>query len=66
MRVAVIGTACVGKSTFINDFLDNWKDVYTTPKKTYRDIVIENNLPHSANTTKQTQQDILDFMTGST
>ena len=63
MRVAVIGTACVGKSTFINDFLDNWKDVYTTPKKTYRDIVTENNLPHSANTTKQTQQDILDFMT---
>lgn len=62
MRVAVIGTACVGKSTFINDFLENWKDIYKKPDKTYRDIITDKKLPHSKETTKKTQQKILDFM----
>lgn len=62
MRVAVIGTACVGKSTFINDFLDNWSGIYTRPEKTYRDVIKEKKLPHSKQTTVETQQTILDFM----
>jgi len=61
MRVAVIGTACVGKSTFINDFLNNWS-VYKKPEKSYRDVILENGLSHSQATSKDTQQQILDFM----
>lgn len=62
MRVAVTGTACVGKSTFIHDFLKNWDGVYTKPDTSYRDILQEKGLDHSKRTTKETQQVILDFM----
>jgi len=61
MRIAISGTACQGKSTLIKDFLKEW-DMYTTPEKTYRDYLTENNLPHSKETTKDTQWDILNFM----
>lgn len=61
MRIAISGTACQGKSTLIKDFLKEW-DMYTTPEKTYRDYLTENNLPHSKETTKDTQWNILNFM----
>ena len=60
MRIAISGTACQGKSTLVKDFLDQWPS-YTTPKKTYRDIIAENNLEHSSKTNKETQRKILDF-----
>jgi len=62
MRVAVMGTACVGKSTFVNDFLKNWAGVYTKPETSYRDMLQEKGLKHSKETSKETQQAILDFM----
>ena len=58
--IAISGTACQGKSTLVKDFLDQWPS-YTTPKKTYRDIIAENNLEHSSKTNKETQRKILDF-----
>lgn len=61
MRIAISGTACQGKTTLIKDFLKEW-DMYSTPEKTYRDYLTENNLPHSKETTKDTQWDILNFM----
>jgi len=61
MRIAISGTACQGKTTLIRDFLDQWPS-YTTPEKTYRDIIKENNLDHSSKTNKKTQKNILDFM----
>ena len=61
MRIAISGTACQGKTTLITDFLEQWPS-YTTPKKTYRDIIKENNLDHSSKTNKKTQKKILDFM----
>lgn len=60
MRIAISGTANTGKTTFIKDFLSKWSK-YTTPEKTYRDIITEKNLPHSDCTCKDTQQAILDF-----
>lgn len=64
MRIAISGTACQGKSTLIKDFLKEW-DMYTTPEKTYRDHITENNLPHSKETTKDAQWDILNHMVDS-
>jgi len=61
MRIAISGTACQGKTTLITDFLEQWPN-YKTPKKTYRDIIKDNNLDHSSKTNKKTQKNILDFM----
>tara|TARA_Y100000310_G_scaffold109628_1_gene108057 strand:+ start:1973 stop:2731 length:759 start_codon:yes stop_codon:yes gene_type:complete len=61
MRIAISGTACQGKTTLIKDFLEQWPN-YTTPKKSYRDIIKENNLDDSSKTNKKTQKNILDFM----
>jgi predicted ATPase len=61
MRICVSGPQCTGKSTFIKDFLSEWPK-YKTTKKTYRDIITENNLTHSSVTTEETQRKILDWM----
>jgi predicted ATPase len=61
MRIAFSGTACVGKSTLLKSFLTKWP-MYTTPSKTYRDILVENNLTHSSNSSDETQLTILNWM----
>lgn len=61
MRIAISGTACQGKSTLIKDFLDQWP-MYTTPTKTYRDVIVEKGLSHSSVTNQETQWEILNFM----
>ena len=35
MKIAVVGTQCIGKSTFIKDFLNKWS-MYKTPDESYR------------------------------
>jgi len=61
MRIAICGTANVGKSTLIRDFLNEW-DMYGREVKTYRDVLTEKGLPHSKQTTKESQKAILDYM----
>lgn len=61
MRIAFSGTANTGKTTLVKDFLTVWP-MYSTPSKTYRDIIAESNIPHSKNVNKQGQEAILDFM----
>lgn len=61
MRVSISGTANTGKSTLIKAFLNKWP-MYTTPSKTYRDVITENNLTHSSNTSDETQLIILNWM----
>ena len=61
MRIAISGTACTGKTTLLKNFLAVW-DKYTTSEKTYRDVIAENNLPHSSETNTETQWAILNFM----
>lgn len=43
MKICVCGTQCVGKSTFINDFLQKWP-MYKKPGKSYRDYIEERNI----------------------
>jgi predicted ATPase len=61
MKIAVVGTQCVGKSTYIKDFLKKWP-MYKTPEKSYRDIIKEKNLPHSSKSNEETQNLILNFL----
>lgn len=64
MKIAFAGAHNTGKSTLIKSFLQKWQ-MYKTPLKTYRDIIKENDLKHSSNTTAETQLLILDWMTQS-
>lgn len=61
MKIAISGSTNMGKSTYIKDFLKKWS-MYETPTKSYRDILIEKNLPHSKNSTEETQKIIMDFL----
>jgi predicted ATPase len=61
MKIAVSGTHCTGKSTYVQDFLKNWKN-YSTPEKSYRDYIKEKNLPHSKEGTEESQKIILDAL----
>lgn len=61
MKIAVSGTQCVGKSTFVKDFLKRWT-MYETPQESYRDLIREKNLTHSSKGTEESQKIILDFL----
>jgi hypothetical protein len=61
MRIAFSGTANTGKTTLVRDFLTVWP-MYSTPQKTYRDLIIENKISHSKHVSKDGQRAILDFM----
>jgi|TARA_R110000787_G_scaffold86030_1_gene183095 hypothetical protein len=61
MRIAISGTANLGKSTLIKDFLQEWP-MYGYEVNSYRNILAEKELPHSKHTTKETQKAILDYM----
>ena len=61
MRIAFSGTGNSGKTTLLKSFIYTW-DNYTTPEKTYRDVINEENLQHSSKTTVATQEKILNFM----
>jgi predicted ATPase len=63
MRVSISGAACTGKSTLVEAFKNRWP-MYSSPTKTYRDVIKENNLTHSSNSSDETQLMILDFMMG--
>jgi len=62
MRISFSGTANVGKTTLVKAFLQRWS-MFSTPVKTYRDIIKDSGLQHSSSTTAETQLLILDFMT---
>ena len=61
MRIAISGTGNQGKTTLINDFLQEWSN-YKTESSTYRDKLVSEKLPHSKNATKDTQWKILNHM----
>ena len=61
MRIGVSGTTSIGKTTFVSDFLQIWS-TYTTPKKTYRSVLLEDANYKLGETTQKTQNDILTQM----
>jgi nicotinamide riboside kinase len=61
MRVAVIGPQNSGKSTFIKDFLEAFPS-FSSPTKTYRELVTDKGLPLNLYTTEESQVAIRDFL----
>jgi predicted ATPase len=61
MRISFSGTSNTGKTTLLKNFLSVWSQ-YTTPVKTYRDVLVEDDHKHSSQTTTETQTKILNFM----
>lgn len=61
MRIAISGTGNQGKTTLINDFIQEWPN-YKTESSTYRAKLVAEKLPHSKNATKDTQWKILNHM----
>jgi len=60
-KVGIIGTQCVGKSTLVADFKEKWP-VFESPTKTYRDLVKKKKLPLNKEATKESQEEILNFL----
>lgn len=61
MRIAVTGTQCQGKSTFIEDFMTRWP-MYKKPSKTYRDIIKDKNLSLNREGNRESQFAVLDAL----
>ena len=61
MRIAISGTGNQGKSTLINDFVQEWSN-FKTESSTYRAKLVAEKLPHSKDATKDTQWKILNHM----
>ena len=59
MKIAVCGTSCIGKTTYIRDFLKTWKN-YKTPEKTYRDFIDKNYINKTG--TEESQKAILNAL----
>lgn len=61
MRIGISGTQCIGKSTLITDFLANW-NMYSTPERSYRDVLREKGLDCNQKTNPETQTIILNHL----
>jgi AAA domain len=58
MRIAIVGSACQGKTTLVNDIIKTWP-AYKAHESGYRKVVKEKNLLINKETNKETQETIL-------
>jgi len=61
MKIALMGAHSVGKSTLIEQFLQQWP-MYNRPERTYRDIIKEKNLNVNMSGDKEAQKIILNAL----
>jgi predicted ATPase len=61
MKIAIVGAQNTGKSTFLKDLLKEFPN-YTTPKETYRDLVVAKGLRINQETSDESQRAIRDFL----
>ena len=61
MKISVSGCQCIGKSTFINDFLNEWR-MYKKSSHSYRQIIKEKNLTINKEGTEEAQKIILNAL----
>lgn len=62
MKIAVIGTACTGKSTYIQDFISNWNNYKLSDKPRYTEILKEKNLTLNEEGSEESQRIILNSL----
>lgn len=60
MRIGVCGSQCIGKTTFIKDFLKTW-NMYKTPKGTYRDLAKKKKIKINKEGDRNSQLAILNY-----
>jgi len=61
MRIAISGSACQGKTTLVNDFIENWP-MYKRSNESYRKIIKEEKLGINKNVNKDGQWKILNCL----
>ena len=61
MRIAIVGSACQGKTTLINDMIKTWPE-YKAHKSGYRKAIKEKNLKINKETNQETQWEILNCL----
>lgn len=61
MKIAISGTQCIGKSTFIQDFLKKWP-MYRVAGGDCSSLIKEKNLKHSQESTEETQDIFLNHL----
>lgn len=61
MKIAVSGAQATGKTTFVQDFIQQWP-MYKKPAKTYRDIIEEKKLSLNQLGNKESQEIILNAL----
>jgi ATPase subunit of ABC transporter with duplicated ATPase domains len=61
MKVAVIGPQNTGKTTFLKDFLKEFKN-YKTTKLSYRDIITRGKFKIDRLSSEKSQKAIMDFL----
>lgn len=61
MKIAITGTQCVGKSTFIADFIKKWP-MYKVAGSDCSSLIQEKKLKHSQESTEETQDIILNHL----
>lgn len=61
MKIAISGTQCIGKSTFIKDFINKWP-MYRVAGSDCSSLIKEKNLKHSQESTEETQEIILNHL----
>ena len=62
MKIGVIGAQCTGKSTYISDFLENWKMYKKCEKPRYSDLIKEKNIGINENGNEESQKIILNSL----
>lgn len=61
MKIAVSGTQCMGKSTFIKDFINKWS-MYKQAGEGCSSIILKQNLLHSKDSDEKTQEIFLNYL----
>ena len=61
MRIAIVGSACQGKTTLINDFLKKWPS-YSRSNESYRDLIKKEKLKLNKGVDKDGQWKILNCL----
>jgi hypothetical protein len=61
MRIAIVGSACQGKTTLINDFLKKWPS-YKRSNESYRELIKKEKLKLNKDVDKDGQWKILNYL----